>query len=60
MQTAIEDARAAVTALKEGDGSKQQEYNDLKRESAKAPKELSIKEAEVEVRCKRIGSFNFD
>lgn len=49
MQTAIDDARAALAALKDGDGSKQQEYNELKRELAKAQKELAAKEAEIEV-----------
>lgn len=48
MQTAIDDARAALAALKDGDGSKQQEYNELKREVAKAQKELASKEAEIE------------
>jgi len=50
MQTALEEARASLAALKEGDGSKQQESNDLKREAAKIQKELSAKEANVEVR----------
>jgi len=49
MQTALEEARASLAALKEGDGSKQQESNDLKREAAKIQKELSAKEANVEV-----------
>lgn len=49
MQTALEDARAALAALKEGDGSKQQESNDLKREAAKIQKDLAAKEANVEV-----------
>lgn len=49
MQTALEDARTALATLKEGDGSKQQEYSDLKREASKVQKELSAKEAEVEV-----------
>ena len=50
MQTALEEARASLASLKEGDGSKQQESNDLKREAAKIQKELSAKEANVEVR----------
>ena len=50
MQTALEEARASLAALKEGDGSKQQESNDLKREAAKIQKELAAKEANVEVR----------
>ena len=50
MQTALEEARASLAALKEGDGSKQQESNDLKREATKIQKELSAKEANVEVR----------
>lgn len=50
MQTAIDEARAALAALKDGDGSKHQEYNDLKREAAKAKKELATKEADIEVR----------
>lgn len=50
MQTAIDDARAALAALRDGDGSKHQEYNDLKKEAAKAQKELASKEAEIEVR----------
>jgi structural maintenance of chromosome 4 len=50
MQTALEDARAALAALKDGDGSKQQEANDLKREAAKIQKDLAAKEANVEVR----------
>lgn len=49
MQTALEEARNALEALKNGDGSKQQEYTDLKREAAKVQKELATKEAEVEV-----------
>jgi hypothetical protein len=49
MQTALEDARTALAALKEGDGSKQQESNDLKREAAKIQKDLAAKEANVEV-----------
>lgn len=58
MQTALEEARASLAALKEGDGSKQQESNDLKREAAKVQKELSVKEANVEVsplsRCENV------
>jgi DNA repair exonuclease SbcCD ATPase subunit len=50
MQTALQEARASLAALKEGDGSKQQESNDLKREAAKIQKELAAKEANVEVR----------
>ena len=57
MQTAIDEARAAVAVLKDGDGSKQQEYNELKREAAKAQKELAAKEAEVEVRLPNIWTF---
>lgn len=49
MQTALEEARASLAALKEGDGSKQQESNDLKREAAKIQRELSAKETNVEV-----------
>jgi hypothetical protein len=54
MQTALEEARASLAALKEGDGSKQQESNDLKREAAKIQKELSAKEANVEVRSDHV------
>jgi structural maintenance of chromosome 4 len=49
MQTALEEARASLASLKEGDGSKHQESNDLKREAAKIQKELATKEANVEV-----------
>lgn len=57
MQTALEDARTALAALKEGDGSKQQESNDLKREAAKIQKDLAAKEARFEVSLGLLVSF---
>jgi len=48
-QSALEDARNALQGLKEGDGTKQEEYEALKKEAVRVKKQLADGEAKVEV-----------
>ncbi len=49
-QTALEEARANLKSLKEGDGSKQEEYEALEKEGAKVNKQVTESEGKIEVR----------
>jgi structural maintenance of chromosome 4 len=48
-QTALEEARSSLKSLKEGDGSKQDEYEALKKEGVKVKRQLAEGESKIEV-----------
>lgn len=48
-QSALEEAKSALQGLKEGDGSKQDEYEALKKEGVRVKKQLAEAEAKVQV-----------
>lgn len=50
-QTALEEAKVGLETLREGDGSKQEEYAGLKKEAGKVKKQLAEAEARLEVCC---------
>lgn len=49
LQTALEEAKENLATLKQGDGSKQQEYDALKKEAIKVKKQLADSEGRLEV-----------
>jgi structural maintenance of chromosome 4 len=59
-QQALEEARANLDKLRDGDGAKQEEYEALKKEAVKVKKQLAAAEENIQVRSRLTGSLDRD